>query len=357
MSEELDDEGRLPSVMEIYRLSKQSTERAKSADQIARGALARAEGATDEDTKLHLLRTAANLGSTDAMFALAQALYEEGDGEAVRWLKRAVAEGGVRAHEVDEILRPDPTNRMDEPARTVTDFQPRIPAPRTPATTGTRPARWFWWTRGGLLVSVVAALLVWTRNPLVALAVIAFRLVVSTRIGVPGVAQDESPDPPDMEDRWIGSVKGHVADQLILLTIAATLLRDGHDTNGLFVLVCSVIAMAGTLTRVGALELGIRQERSFAERVYRNGSLVIAVLGASQGDGLLLGMPFLSVAGIGAALYGILEWRATRAVVAVSSSWMPASMSVARMLKARTVSVLSRRRRADRRSEERTKAA
>lgn len=338
-------------------MSEQSTELAKSADQIARGALARARATTDRDAKLDLLRTAANLGSTDAMFAFAQELCEEGDGEGLQWLRRAAAEGDARARRVVEIMRADPQQEADE-HETVTNFESAVPAPRAPAAASTGLARWFWWTRGGLVVSVVAALLLWTRNPVGALVAIAVRLLISTIVGVPGIAQRQRPDPADMGDRWIGSVKGHVADQLILLSIAATLLRDGHDTLGLFVLACSVIATAGTLTRVSALELGVRQDRDVLERVYRNGALVLAILGASRGDGLLLGTPFLSLAGIGAAAYGIREWRATRrAVVAVGSKWMPGSASLARTLKARTLDVLAWRRRDDRRSERHTKAA
>jgi hypothetical protein len=173
------------------------------------------------------------------------------------------------------------------------------------------------WPLTGFLISIAAASMILLDRPLIAAGLISCRIAVSAMLPTPGFASDaqqlcdrsagDSDATRDWSVNWGRCVMGHFIDALLSTAIAGSLFLAGQERWGLVVSIVPLLVLTSTIVRLAAAQGGLVLDRLYAERVARNGVLVLGLVMAgflNQGSG---GTAALVLSTSGAAVYAMLE--------------------------------------------------
>jgi hypothetical protein len=170
---------------------------------------------------------------------------------------------------------------------------------------------WFWsWT--SLAAVGVMCWAAHTNHWILATALVFARSVGSLIAGTAAFPSAERPEPSDgAPSRVLRCVMSHVGDALGLVGVGFALSAEGRPVWGLVMSCAALLMLAGTLTRVAAVQVGLVVNRKGTERVVRRLSLGLGLVAmATAGDIASSGVPPVIVAAIGPSIYAATElWR------------------------------------------------
>jgi len=167
------------------------------------------------------------------------------------------------------------------------------------------------WPVIGMLMSAAAVGMILVGAFVPAALLIVARITISASLPTPGVVSETDRARDHQRDwglNWSRCVIGHFVDSLMTSAIAANLLMNGHQTWGVICLIIPLLVLTSTLLRLAAAQVGVVLGRLYAERIARNGMLVVGLVVAGLAPGQeASSVPPILLAAVGAALYAGLE--------------------------------------------------
>jgi hypothetical protein len=170
------------------------------------------------------------------------------------------------------------------------------------------------WALLHLLMSVAIAVLLIDSQWLWAFMVMALRVSGSLAWGPSLYPMEHSVDqePSTRRDSGVARVNrclsGHVADGVVMGGITLALASAGRSGWALFIAAVLYASQMATINRLGSWQCGALLDRLRAERIFRNGSVLIALAGTAAQRGIpASGVPVIVIAGAGFLAYALLE--------------------------------------------------
>jgi hypothetical protein len=160
-----------------------------------------------------------------------------------------------------------------------------------------------WWTWGGILASLLIALMVATQQWWIAVIVLLLRLGISLLVG-PSNLPYEGPTPDGKASVVVyRCLAGHLSDAIVLIGIASLFVNDSLAAQATLTVGAITAMLSASLLRVASLQVGVQVSRLTVERVVRAGSLLLALclvafVPSNPGLLVLAALGALSYAGI-----------------------------------------------------------